>query len=902
LIQQPAHQEPAMLESSYNPNSFEQEIYEKSEACGDFHAKSSGNSQPTFMITMPPPNVTGALHMGHALFVSIQDTFIRWKRMRGYNALWLPGTDHAGIATQVMVERQVESEGSSRLKMGREAFVKRIWEWKHEYGGTITDQIRALGSSCDWSREIFTLDPKSSRAVRESFARLFHAGLIYRGERIVNWSSGLQTAISDLEVELKPVQGALYHLKYMLADGSGNFLTVATTRPETIFADVAVAVNPTDERYSTLIGKEVLIPLSGRKVPIIADDYVDKEFGTGALKITPGHDQNDWQIGQRHGLKTLTTINKDGKLNELAGEFQGQVAAYSRKKVAEKLKEEGLLVKEEKHNYELGYCQRSGVVVEPLVSMQWFVRMKPMADMALQAASGEDPALRFYPEYWRKTWFEWLNNIQDWCVSRQLWWGHQIPAWHCKKCGQITVPKGHAEADPTACAHCGSAKIHQDPDVLDTWYSSALWPISTLGWPEKTADLDTFYPTLRFDEKRNNREAKALMETGSDILFFWVARMVMMCTYFMDGRLPFEDVFLHAMVRDEKGQKMSKTKGNVVDPLDVTEKNGADSLRLTLLALSGQGRNVNLDLKRLEGYRAFLNKLWNASRFAMMQINEQKVSAFRNPHEQLEKLDFADRWLLSELDATVKRVNEDLANYRPDAAFSALYQFAWYEFCDWYLEFVKVKKGSLDTLCFALDTILKLLHPMAPLVTEKIYGELPWAEKGKLLLQKFPLPVSRAPASQADLAEAQALKRVVEGIRNFRTENKISPRNEIKAFVQTDQAVLWEKLAPFIHALARLGEVQVNTPAPGGMQGKVATSEFTVTLPLEGLVDKEAEKTRLNNEIKKVKSDIDHSARRLDNPAFVEKAKPELVAKEREALALAEGKLKVLEEALAKLG
>lgn len=890
------------MESSYNPSQFEPQIYEAWEEAGLFKASDQSRAgQPSFLITMPPPNVTGALHMGHALFVSIQDTFTRWKRMRGYNTLWLPGQDHAGIATQVMVERQVEAEGTSRQKLGREAFLKRVWEWKEEYGGTITDQIRSLGASCDWERELFTLNPRSSRAVRESFARLFHAGMIYRGERIVNWSSGLQTAISDLEVELKPVQGAFYHVKYLLADGSGDSLTVATTRPETIFADVAVAVNPTDERFKKFHGKEVIVPLTGgRRVPVILDDYVDKEFGTGALKITPGHDVNDWQIGQRHGLKTLTTIGKDGKLNELAGSFQGMVAAHSRKKIAEKLTADGLLVKEEKHNYELGYCQRTGVVVEPLVSMQWFVKMQPMADMALRAASGDDPALRFYPEYWRKTWFEWLNNIQDWCISRQLWWGHQIPAWHCGKCGKVSVPKGHADADPTACNFCGSKEIEQDPDVLDTWYSSGLWPISTLGWPEKTPELETFYPTLRFDELRRGLEAKALMETGSDILFFWVARMVMMCTYFMDGRLPFEDVYLHAMVRDEKGQKMSKTKGNVIDPLEITSQHGSDSLRLTLIALSGQGRNVNLDLKRLEGYKAFLNKLWNASRFALMQIKEQNVEKFEAPEKIVGSLDFVDRWLLDELDRTVRQVNEDLVNYRPDAAFQAIYQFAWYEFCDWYLELVKIKKGRLDVLCYGLDTILKLLHPMGPMVTERIYGELPWAEKGRLSVQKF--PEGSGSLRAGDLTEFKALRAAVEGIRNFRTENKISPKAAIPAFLETKDVALWNKIAPFVTGLARLNDVQVNQPAPAGSSGKVATADFTFTLPLEGLVDKGAEKTRLQHEIKKVAEDVAFSEKRLGNEAFVARAKPDLVQQEREKMAAAQEKLRVLTEALHKLG
>jgi valyl-tRNA synthetase len=883
------------MESSYNPTEFEPKIYEAWEEAGLFNASDvSKPGQPSFLITMPPPNVTGALHMGHALFVSLQDTYTRWKRMLGYNTLWLPGIDHAGIATQMMVEKQVESEGSSRVKLGREKFLERVWTWKEEYGGTINEQIRSLGASCDWSKELFTLNPRSSKAVRESFARLFHDGLVYRGERIVNWSPGLQTAVSDLEVELKPVQGAFYYMKYMLADGSGNFITVATTRPETVFADVAVAVNPNDERMKKFHGKEVIVPLSGRKVPIILDDYVDIEFGTGALKITPGHDANDFAIGQRHGLKTLTAIGKDGKLNELAGEFAGKLAAHSRKIVAEKIKENGLLVKEEKHNYELGYCQRSGTVIEPLVSMQWFVKMKGMAEMSVRAASGEDPALRFYPEYWSKTWFEWLNNIQDWCISRQLWWGHQIPAWHCSNCSKVTVPQGHNDPDPTKCAHCGSTNIEQDPDVLDTWYSSGLWPISTLGWPEKSPEFDTFYPTLRFDEKRGGREAKALMETGSDILFFWVARMVMMCTYFTKGRLPFEDVYLHAMVRDEKGQKMSKTKGNVIDPLDITEKHGSDSLRLTLIALSGQGRNVNLDLKRLEGYSAYLNKLWNASRFALMQIKEQGVESYNLDGE----LDFIDQWMLSELNAAVAKVNEDLKNYRPDAAFQTIYQFSWYEFCDWYLELVKLKKGRLDVLCHSLDTILKLLHPMAPMVTERIYGELPWAEKGRLSLQKFPT----AQPVASDHNEVAAMKAAVEGIRNFRTENKISPKAAIPVFLETKNTALWQKLAPFVTGLARLGDVQVNKAAPAGSAGKVATADFTFTIPLEGLVDKTAEKARLQNEIKKVRSDVDFSEKRLGNPGFVSRAKPELVEQEKANLAAAKEKLAVLEEAIKKLG
>lgn len=891
------------LEGAYNPAEFERELYDEWEERGAFAATDSLKpGQKSFMITMPPPNVTGVLHMGHALFVSIQDAYARWKRMLGYNTLWLPGTDHAGIATQLMVERQLEKEGSSRQKLGRADFLKRVWEWKEEYGGEITQQIRALGASCDWSQELFTLDEKSSRAVRESFCRLFHEGLIYRGERLVNWSSGLQTAISDLEVEKKPVEGKLYHLKYALAGDNSSHLTVATTRPETIFADVAVAVHPEDPRYKKFHGREVLVPLCGRSIPVILDDYVDREFGSGALKITPGHDQNDWQIGKRHKLKTLSTIDKEGRLTELANEFKGLPAMKARKVVAEKLAELGLIVKEEKYPQEIGYCQRSGVVVEPLISTQWFIKMEPLAAQALKAVEGDAPAIRFYPDYWKKTYLEWLTNIQDWCISRQLWWGHQIPAWHCESCGKITIPKNSAEQDPTKCAHCGSSEIEQDPDVLDTWYSSGLWPISTLGWPEQTKELKIFYPTQRFNRARETDEPKALMETGSDILFFWVARMVMMCTHFMDGRVPFEDVFLHAMVRDEKGQKMSKTKGNVIDPLDVTEKSGSDALRLTLLALSGQGRNVNLDLKRLDGYKAFINKLWNASKFTLLQLESRGQKDFRNPLENPDSLDFVDRWLLDEFHSTARKVNQSLAQYRPDAAFHELYQFVWGELCDWYLELVKTKTGSLDALAFVLEETLKLMHPMAPLVTEKIHRNLPWnSGKSSLIRAPFPEGKSKALSGANDTAAVAALKQAVEGLRNFRTENKIAPRQEINAFIEAKDMALWSQIGSLVIALARLGTVNAGQ-APVENSGRVVTDAFVFTIPLEGLVDKGAERQRLQNEIKKTRADVEFSQRRLSNPGFVQKAKPALVEQERASAAAHQEKLAALEEALSKLG
>lgn len=886
------------MDSSYSPLGFEQDVYQRWEDAALFTAQAAATpGQKNFLITMPPPNVTGVLHMGHALFVSIQDAYTRWKRMRGYNMLWVPGIDHAGIATQVMVERQLESEGSSRVKLGREKFLKRVWEWKEEHGGTIMEQMRAMGSSCDWSRERFTMDQQSSRAVRESFMRLFHAGLIYKGERIVNWSSGLQTAISDLEVEQKTVQGAFYYLKYMLDDGSGDFITVATTRPETIFADVAVAVNPNDERMKRFHGKHVIVPLTTRKIPIIQDDYVDIEFGTGALKITPGHDANDWQIGQRHKLATLSCIGKDGKLNEQAGKYSGIMALHARKRIAAETNDLGLLVKEEKHTHELGHCQRTGVVVEPLVSMQWFVKMSGMAKMSLQAAQGEDPALRFYPDFWKKTYFEWLNNIQDWCISRQLWWGHQIPAWHCSSCEKITVPKHCDDTDPKTCSHCSSTKIEQDPDVLDTWYSSGLWPISTLGWPDKTPALETFYPKSRFDQPRGARESVALMETGSDILFFWVARMMMMCTYFMDGRIPFDDVFLHAMVRDEKGQKMSKTKGNVIDPLDITSKHGADALRLTLLALSGQGRNVNLDLKRLEGYSGFINKLWNASRFALQQLEGKDIKTAPTG-----SLHFADEWILQRLRDTVAEVNRQLEDYRPDAAFQAIYQFTWYEFCDWYLEIFKLGKGtSAHTLKMVLDKLLALFHPFAPFVTEKIYGSMPWKTAAPLMTHAYPESAQFPNASANSLQIMAELQEAVSGIRNFRSENKINPKDLIPAFYSAKNEAQWSQLSPYVQSLAKLGEIKKGNAPAGSHAGLVNTTHFSFTIPLDGLVDTGAERTRLEAELKKTREDLGFVEKRLNNRSFVDNAKPELVEKERARLREFTEKVRALDGALKKL-
>lgn len=886
------------MDKSYNPNLFESARYSEWEASGFFDpnkAPQKSKNSPPFYILMPPPNVTGVLHQGHALFVSIEDTYARWKRMRGYASLWLPGTDHAGIATQLMVERMLASEGTSRQKVGRSEFLRRTWEWKEKHGGIIQQQLRALGASCDWSRERFTMDEMSNRAVRASFLRFYHEGLIYRGQRIVNWSTGLQTAVSDLEVEAKTVEGALYQIRYPLADGQGE-LIVATTRPETMWADTAVAVNPDDDRYRAFIGKEVLLPLANRRIPIIADAYVDREFGTGALKVTPGHDHNDWAIGLRHKLPVLSVIERDGLLNELAGDLKGLTVKAAREKTVALLKEQGFLLKQEKHMQEVGHCQRSGVVIEPLVSMQWWLNVKPMAEKALAAARGsENPPLRFYPEYWTKTYFEWLDNIQDWCISRQLWWGHQVPAWHCADCEKITVPKDLAAGDPATCEHCGSKAIQQDEDVLDTWYSSGLWPITTLGWPEATEDLEKFYPHTRFSDQRVPTQLNSLMETGSDILFFWVARMAMMCTHLMNGRLPFEDVYLHSIVRDSKGQKMSKTKGNVVDPMDIIREHGADSLRLTLLALSGGGRSVNFDLKRLEGYKAFLNKLWNACRYVLGQTDQaaEQSSLPELSSSELAALPAEARWILHMRNSTVAEVNRQLEAYRFDLAFQAIYQFTWYEFCDWYLEFAKLQTPSpalQKVLKICILDIIKLLHPMAPFVTEEIYRELMPAHaranstESFLMIMAFPEIVPQWDAPASVLHEIEALKEIVEGVRNFRTENQIPPRTEILAHLQTTENKLWQTISSRAEKLAKLARVQLSAAPASGPAGRVRTKFFDLVIPLAGLVDTSAEKTRLQTEVDKLAKDIAFIEQRLANKSFTERAKPELVEKERARL------------------
>ncbi|MDP3016627.1 MAG: valine--tRNA ligase, partial [Deltaproteobacteria bacterium] len=694
-----------ILDKSYDPHQVEEKWYRFWMEQQYFRADESSNSQ-AYSIVIPPPNVTGVLHIGHALNNTLQDILIRFKRMEGCSVLWMPGTDHAGIATQNVVERQLMEEGLDRHALGRDKFIERVWKWKEQSGGTIINQLKKLGASCDWSRERFTMDEGLSEAVREVFIHLYQEGLIYRGHYIINWCPRCQTALSDLEVEHHEISGKLYHLRYPFREGN-HFVVVATTRPETVLGDTAVAVHPEDERYQGDIGRKVILPVLGREIPVIGDPYVDMEFGTGCLKITPAHDFNDFEIGLKHGLEQVKVIDEEGRMNEHAGPYQGLDRFVCRERIVEDFKQEGVLIKTEDYHHKVGHCYRCKTIVEPNLSLQWFVRTKPLAQPAIEAV--RTGRTRIVPELWEKTYYEWMENIKDWCISRQIWWGHRIPAWYCEACGEVIV----AKEEPRSCSKCGSNQLKQETDVLDTWFSSALWPFSTMGWPEETAELKVFYPT-------------SVLVTGFDILFFWVARMMMMGLKFM-GDVPFRDVYIHGLVRDEKGEKYSKTRGNVVDPLDLIDRFGADALRFTLAALTMPGSDLKLSESRTEGYRHFANKIWNASRFALMNLEALSPDAMAQTHSP-EEFSLPDRWIRGRLNETIRSVRKALEEYKFNEACHILYQFIWHEFCDWYLEMTKLylyregdqKRQDLtrQTLLEVLDAILRLLHPFMPFITE----------------------------------------------------------------------------------------------------------------------------------------------------------------------------------------
>lgn len=884
------------MQSSYDPKSFESRIYEWWKTSGFFRAEDE-STKPAFSIMMPPPNVTGVLHNGHALFVTIQDALTRWKRMQGYNALWLPGIDHAGISTQLMVERDLAKEGKTKHGLGREKFLERVWAWKEKHGSIIHQQMQKLGASADWDRNRFTLDPELSKAVREVFVRLYDEGLLYRGKRIINWCLRCQTALSDLEVVPKERTTNLWHIRYKLDAG---FITIATTRPETLLGDSAVAVHPEDERFKKWVGKMVELPLVGRKIPIIADAHVDREFGSGALKVTPGHDFNDYEIGLRHQLAIINLLGKDGKLTAEAGPYAGLKISEARDKVVADLNTQKFIVKVEDLTHQAGVCERCSTLVEPIVSEQWFLNVKSMAKAATDAVrrgeklsldevDNHDDAIKILPHGWTHTFYQWMDNIRDWCVSRQLWWGHQIPAWFCGDCKEITVSR----SDASVCKHCGSSNIKQDEDVLDTWFSSGLWPFSTLGWPEKTKALQTFYPS-------------SIMETGFDILFFWVARMTMMGIHFMDGKVPFHRVYLHAMVRDEKGQKMSKTKGNVIDPLDIIEEYGADAFRFTLASMSGQGRDVKLSLDRIDGYKAFCNKLWNASRYVLMRSTKLDRTLLEKP-EALHPINY---WILIRLSKTIGNVNLALEEFRLNDAAHEIYQFIWHEYCDWYIEF---SKALMDThaqetqscLVHVLEEALKLAHPFIPFVTEEIFQNLQnlGGEKSKrvLMFEKFP-KVDPTLAGEASALEKIALwKDAIESLRVFRGENGIAPKARLQArydLLDLKLRPTFEEGIPLICALSGLQSLD-SKKSDGESEVLCKSARFFIQIA--GLVDVQAELARLEKERKQVESDIEFVTNKLSKHEFVSKAPAALVEKERQKLAGYEVKLRELIEALERL-
>ncbi len=857
---------------------------------GCFHGDENDGSRPHFSIVLPPPNVTGSLHLGHALTATLQDVLIRWKKMSGFNTLWLPGTDHAGIATQMIVEKELKkTEKKSRHDLGREEFLKRVWAWKEKYGSRIGEQHKALGASLDWERERFTMDEGLSRAVREVFVRLHEEGLIYREKKLINWCPDCHTALSDLEVEHEEAhQGELWSFAYPLADGSGE-IVVATTRPETMLGDTAVAVHPDDERYRAMVGKKVRHPLTQREFPIIADAIlVDPAFGTGAVKVTPAHDFNDFETGKRHGLPMITVIGPDGRMTLEAGPVATLDRFEARKRVKELVAEQGLDRGTKPHLLPLGRCQRSATVLEPLLSDQWYVKIEPLAKPAIEAV--EQGRTRFIPEQWTNTYMAWMNNIHDWCISRQLWWGHQIPAWYCED-GHVTV----ARETPAACGTCGKTALRQDEDVLDTWFSSALWPFSTMGWPDQTATLKTFYPT-------------SVMETGHDIIFFWVARMMMMGIHFM-GEVPFRTVYLHPMVRDEKGQKMSKTKGNVIDPLVITEQYGADALRFTLAALTAQGRDIKLAKERIDGYRAFANKLWNASRFALMNLE-----GFRDDGSDVATLAAtpADRWILARLQRAVNETVAALEAFKFNEAAGTIYQFVWGELCDWYIELAKEalsgedagrKRGAQAVLVHSLATSLKLLHPIMPYITEELWavfrervGSAAWPDS--VLAAAYPKVGAIDEGAERGFAPVIG---VVDAIRNVRGEMNVPPKAEPRVIVAVADADAQRVVRGEAARIARLAhasiEVVDGAVTPAAPQSAVAVGPgFEVRVHLAGVVDFAAEASRISKEIAKVDADLTLMEKKLSNPSFVERAPAEVVEKDRARVEeLREKKLKLEE-------
>ncbi|HDN05139.1 MAG TPA: valine--tRNA ligase [Chloroflexi bacterium] len=879
-----------MISKRYDFKSVESRLYQFWEENGFFKPTNDPNlpgHDPTkkpYVISIPPPNVTGVLHLGHVLFVTLEDLMIRHQRMKGVPTLWVPGTDHAGIATQLQVEMKLKEKGTSREEIGRNRFLEETWEWKEEHGGRIVEQIRRLGASCDWSRERFTLDSGLSRAVREAFVHLFEKGLIYRGPRLINWSPSLQTAVSDLEVEHTEEQGKLYYFKYRLADQPDEFIPVATTRPETILADTAVAVHPADDRFVKYIGKKVLVPILEREIPVIADEYVSREFGTGALKITPGHDPNDYEIGQRHNLELLSMLDKSARVTEVGGPYQGLDRFEAREKLWADMKTAGLVIKEEDHLHQIPRAQRGGEIIEPMISTQWFVNIAPLAEKALQVV--REGQIEIIPERFKKIYYNWLENIHDWCISRQLWWGHRIPVWYCDDCQELTVSR----EDPTACQACGSGNIHQDPDVLDTWFSSGLWPFSTLGWPDQTPDLEYFFPTT-------------MMETGYDILFFWVARMIMFSLE-LTGKIPFEIVYLHGLVMDEHGQKMSKSKHNVIDPLEVMNDMGTDAVRFTMLVGSTPGLNTNLSLQKVEANRNFANKIWNAGRFVLGTLANIPQAPAGEPDWTL-----SDSWIWARTQELIRDTNRLFENHQYGEAGRYIYEFFWGEYADWYLEIAKkqIARGgdrafyTVETLIKVLDLCLRLLHPFTPFVTEELWQHLreavldsplrdrmpDWPQA--LMIASWPEPRETEGWEESKIKDFELIQEIIRTIRNLRAEKNIKPGKLIPAklvggaFTPTLNAELTSITSlAFLDPERTSIAVSAEQIAPSDIA--LVAGPVEIYLPLSGLVNFAEEKSRLSSELDELKKEIKRLEELLSGP-FAQKAPPQVVNKEREKLA-----------------
>jgi len=858
------------LEKTYDPNQVEERLYKKWMDNDYFHAVIDKEKEP-YTIVIPPPNITGQLHMGHALDNTLQDILIRWKRMQGYSTLWLPGTDHASIATEAKIVEAMAKEGITKEAIGREKFLERAWEWKKLYGGRIVEQLKKLGSSCDWKRERFTMDEGLSDAVKEVFIRLYDKKLIYRGERIINWCPKCNTSISDAEVEYEEKEGSFWHIKYPVKD-SNEFIVVATTRPETMLGDTAVAVNPEDERYKHLLGKMVILPLINREIPIIADSYVDKEFGTGAVKITPAHDPNDFEVGLRHDLPQIKVMNDDATMNENARQYQGMDRYEARKQIIEDLRNMDLLLKIQPHNHNVGTCYRCSTVIEPMISKQWFVHMKPLAEPAIEAV--RNGTIKFVPERFAKIYFNWMENIQDWCISRQLWWGHRIPAYYCQNCGKLVV----AAQMPDVCPDCGATKFEQDPDTLDTWFSSALWPFSTLGWPKDTEDLKYFYPT-------------SVLVTGYDIIFFWVARMIFSGLEQM-GKEPFKYVFIHGIVRDELGRKMSKSLGNGIDPLEVIEKYGTDALRFALTIGVSPGSDLRFSDKKVESSRNFTNKVWNASRFVLMNFDENidfsKVSE--------EKFTVADKWILTRINNLAKEITENMEKFEVGIALQKVYEFIWEEFCDWYIELVKPRlydkehESRLEAqyvLNYTLGNALKLLHPFMPFITEEIYCHL-INDDESIMISKWPEYVEKYNYSE-DEAKMQLIMEAVRSVRNIRAEMNVPPSRKAKIiFVASGDKELGilEEGKTYFEKLASASEVVVQRDKEGIPEDAVSSviAGAEIFIPLDALIDIEKEIERLQKEKSNLEKELERVKGKLSNQGFVSKAPAKVIEEEKSKL------------------